>query len=66
MYLLTPTRSYQLIMEYSESEYRLYDALTYLSGKSSPVGDVVEALSLFMTAHVIDGADTVGWANTYM
>lgn len=60
---VTPTRTFQLILEYPDAEIRLYDAIAHLSGKSSPVGDVVEDLSMFMTAHVIEYAETVGWAN---
>lgn len=58
-----PTKTWKLLMEFTDTDYRVYDANKHLSGKFSPLGDVVKDIHLFLTAHVIPDAGTIGWDN---
>lgn len=58
-----PTKTWKLIIEFTGTDYRVYDAKKHLSGKYEPLGNVVQDIHLFLTAHVIPDAGTIGWSN---
>jgi hypothetical protein len=58
-----PTKTWKLLIEFTDADYRVYDAKKHLSGKFSPLGELAENIQLFLTAHVIPDAGTVGWEN---
>lgn len=60
-----PTKTYKLVLEFSDKEYRLYDARKHFVYKKSPLVDIVENEELFLTAKVIEDAGTVEWSNGF-
>jgi hypothetical protein len=60
---LYPTKNFKLVLEFSNDEYKFVDIRDYLKGKKSPLKDITEDLTIFLTASVNEECGTVQWCN---
>ncbi|MCM3624322.1 DUF2442 domain-containing protein [Brevibacillus borstelensis] len=58
-----PTRTFKLIMEFEQKEYRILDVKELLVEDSGLLAEIRDTVSIFITAKVDPVAGTVGWAN---
>ena len=60
---LYPTKNFKLVLEFSNDEYKFVDIRDYLKGKKSPLKDITENLTIFLTASLNEECGTVQWSN---
>ncbi|WP_240257156.1 DUF2442 domain-containing protein [Ferdinandcohnia quinoae] len=58
-----PTKTFKLILEFENSDYRLLDMREFLHNKEGLMKEIINDIEVFMTAKLDEVAGTVMWAN---
>lgn len=57
------TKTFKLIMEFENGDYRLLDMLKFLQNEEGIMKDIINDVDVFMTAKLDDVSGTIRWAN---
>lgn len=58
-----PTKTFKLILEFENSDYRLLDMLEFLQNEEGLMKEIINDIEVFMTAKLDEVAGTIIWAN---
>lgn len=58
-----PTKTFKLIMEFENGDYRLLDMREFLQNEEGIMKDIINDVDVFMTAKLDDVTGTIMWAN---
>lgn len=58
-----PTKTFKLILEFGNSDYRLLDMREFLQNEEELMKEVINDIEVFMTAKLDEVTGTIMWAN---